>query len=303
MLSILLYHGVAPRTDSGIFNYRKKFVTPESFDKHISYLKKHYTLLDLDKAARALQNGEELPPYPLVITFDDGYKNTLEFAAPILQKHNAPATIFVVTNYIDKKIPLWVDRLEYVIGHGKDYANKTYAEKIAVDDKIRNELKTMTTHKREERLQQLEQENKISLTSSEETLYAPISWKEMVVASEDGINFGAHTENHPILTKLPIEEARTEIGASLRALERHVKKSSKVFAYPNGQPSDYNEDIKRSVKELGFIGALTTVPGTSTIDTDMYELKRYTMDGTNSMISFTMRLTGTLDWFRKLLKI
>jgi len=301
-LTILLYHGVAPKVEDGIYNYRKKFILPQQFDAQIRYLKKNYSVIELDKAVDALKNKTPLPPYPLVITFDDGYKNNLTYAAPILEKHGVPATIFVVTNFIDKKIPLWVDKLEYVVGHGKNFVGKTYEEKTHIDDVLRNEYKNIPSIEREERLNTLEEENGVSLLHAQTDLYTPCTWEDIATYKGKRISFGAHTENHPILTQLPLDEARTEIQNSLSVLKQHIPHVSSVFAYPNGQPTDFNEDIKKVAREAGFVAALSTISGANTYDTDMYALKRYTMDGTDSPISFTMKLTGTLDRFRKLFK-
>lgn len=303
VLTILLYHGVAPEVKDGIYNYRKKFIPPHQFEKQIQYLKDHYTILKLDDAVTALKNNTPLPPFPLVITFDDGYKNNLEYASPILQKYNVPATIFVVTDFIENKTPLWVDRLEYVVGHGKTFADKTYQEKTKIDDTLRNSFKHIPTQEREECLQQLEKENVVSLaTSSDFELYAPCTFEEMAFHNTKGISFGAHTVHHPILTQLPFEEAKAEISDSVAMLKNKNLLSSCIFAYPNGQSSDFNEDIKLAVKDSGCKGAVSTLSGTNTASTDLYALKRYTMDGTDSMLSFIVTLTGTFEWFRKLFK-
>src|SRR5262245_50244551 len=77
-LTILLYHGVTPSA-GGLFNYRRKFISPEMFERQIAYLTREYTILPLDQAVSALYSGT-LGKNTLVITFDDGYRNVYEHA-------------------------------------------------------------------------------------------------------------------------------------------------------------------------------------------------------------------------------
>lgn len=86
---IMQYHHVSEKTPSSTS------VTPERFAEHLSYISEHYTVLSLEKVITALQKGETLPENSLAITFDDGYRNILENAHPLLTQHGFPYTIFV----------------------------------------------------------------------------------------------------------------------------------------------------------------------------------------------------------------
>lgn len=304
-LTILLYHGVAPRIDSGIFNYRKKFLSPKGFEKHVAYLKKKYSVIDIDTAVKALISKTPLPPYPLAITFDDGYKNALEFVLPILKTHDARATIFLVTNFIDAKIPLWVDRLEYVIGNGKRFSSLNTDEKKHLDAKTREHMKTLPNDERETALLQMESENNIALSNFEDessALYAPLSWEDIKSMQGGPMSFGAHTQSHPILAKVSDEVACREVSGSLKTLRNHVKQPSEIFAYPNGRLADFTSSTETLVREAECVGALTTIPGLNTAKCNFFALKRFSMDDTESVISFTLRITGVHAYLQSILK-
>ena len=85
-------------------------VNPEYFEKQINHLVKHYKVLPLNEIFSSDKNS-------VVITFDDGYKNNLEYAYPILKKYNLAATVFVTYKFIDENIFAWWDRLEYSRKH------------------------------------------------------------------------------------------------------------------------------------------------------------------------------------------
>lgn len=298
-LAILLYHGVSPKINCGIFNYRGKFIRPKNFSRQIKYLKKKYNVLELDNAIELLISGS-LPPYSLVITFDDGYKNFYDYAYPILKQNQIPATVFLPTDFVDKKIPLWVDRLEYAIGARKD----PIQAHIKMDSNLRQKLKSLPENEKNEKLKKIEDMNieKLNNFSSEKSVYAPLEWNQILEMQNNKINFGAHTKSHPILTKISAEEAKKEISESALILKEKTGKISEIFSYPNGQSEDFNENIKTTAKESGFKGALTTIGGFNNKNTSLFELKRITMDRTDNFAYFLACVSGTKFFIKKLFK-
>jgi len=92
-----------------------------------------------------------------------------------------------------------------------------------------------------------------------------------------GMEIGAHTENHPILARLPLENARREIVAGRDELARIIQSPVDVMAYPNGQPTrDYGAEHVEVVRQAGFRGAVTTAPGAAQSGDDLFQLPRFT---------------------------
>lgn len=97
-IPILMYHSISSQASSG---FRPCIVTPETFDKHLSYLEQqHYTSLTVTQLVQALVTGSDLPARPIVITFDDGYADFYTAALPALQRHGFSATLYVATAFI-----------------------------------------------------------------------------------------------------------------------------------------------------------------------------------------------------------
>ncbi len=92
-----------------------------------------------------------------------------------------------------------------------------------------------------------------------------------------GMDIGAHTVTHPILTRLAESEARREIVASRDHLQGILGESVALFAYPNGKPGqDYGSEHVRMVEEAGFCGAVSTARGVADPSIDVYQLPRFT---------------------------
>jgi peptidoglycan/xylan/chitin deacetylase (PgdA/CDA1 family) len=101
-----------------------------------------------------------------------------------------------------------------------------------------------------------------------------LSWDEVHALRGLGFSIGAHTETHPILSRLDPEHARREIHGSKRAIERALGRPVTTFAYPNGGVDDYTEATVRLVSEAGFSCAVTTRRGLNTRATPPLELRR-----------------------------
>jgi peptidoglycan/xylan/chitin deacetylase (PgdA/CDA1 family) len=76
-------------------------VRPKRFDEQMAYLRRSgYNCIDLDTLYHHMTQRASLPARPLVITFDDGYRDNVEKALPILKKYDMRATIFLTTDHI-----------------------------------------------------------------------------------------------------------------------------------------------------------------------------------------------------------
>jgi len=104
---ILTYHRFS-ECDGGLAT------SARAFRKQLDYLTGHYSIIPLAKILELLTNGLDLPPSPVAITIDDGHRDAYEIAFPILARYHAPATMFVVTDFIDRKSWLWTDKLPFL---------------------------------------------------------------------------------------------------------------------------------------------------------------------------------------------
>lgn len=120
-----------------------------------------------------------------------------------------------------------------------------------------------------------------------------LSWEEAREMAKNKVEFGAHTVSHPRLAQIPLNEAKREIEQSRDNLRQFAPKA---FCYPYG---DFNEEVKRMVKDAGFSCAFTVEPGMVKPDTDRFALPRIGMNGIDTLFDFRKKLWGAfvlLHW-------
>ncbi len=297
---ILLYHGVTKERQDGIFNYRGKFIDTDAFAQHVTWLQERYEIVPLANLV-ATRSGSRSTRAQIAITFDDGYRNNYTNAFPVLRDAGAPATFFITTDFVDRLMPLPVDRIESCIDRASvktlrigatTYNISSREQKVSTDMELRRRMKRLDRDSANSLLEELESSCASRLQDSlAESPYAPMNWDEIEEMESAGMTFAAHTCTHPILSMLTKEEAREEIRTSQEMLARHVRPLP-IFAYPNGGTSDYNDDTVAELKDAGFTAALTTRPAfVSTTDTP-FELPRLTMDGANDISRTRLILSG-----------
>lgn len=275
---ILIYHRVLPVPDP-LFPYE---VTALDFDRQMGALAAIFQVLPLPEAVERLRN-RSLPVRAACVTFDDGYRDNLEVALPILKRHGVPATVFVATDFLDGG-RMWNDTVIEAVRRAKG----------AELDLGRLELGhwPVTTIKDRRiaiaallpRLKYREFEMRTRLADEIANIAGAELPSDLMLASQqvcelhrEGIEIGAHTRSHPILAIMDNEQAREQIVTNKRCLEELLGAPVCLFAYPNGKPGqDYRREHVRMVREAGFMAAVSTATGVATVGADIHQLPRFT---------------------------
>lgn len=252
----------------------------ETFRWQMQLLADCFNVLPLHEALDLLAT-ERLPARAVCITFDDGYRSTYDFALPILKEFNLPATVFVTTGYVDSG-NMWNDRILEAVrripGDSLDlrdlemgvYSIRSVEERKRAIKELTEDAKYLPPAERHDLTVKLEElaggvfKHELMLT------------REMICAlAQQGIEIGAHTISHPILTSLDNLSARYEINVGKQQLESIIGKSVNLFAYPNGKAGvDFDDRHVAMAKETGFDAAFTTAFGVATKEHDMFQIPR-----------------------------
>lgn len=249
-------------------DYHQLCVSPANFRQQMQYLKEHYLIARFD------EDWEMLDSDAVVITFDDGYCDNLEFAVPILDELQVPATIFVSTGTMDQLKEMWWDELEALLLVGEHlptsfrleddefgyiWDTSTWELRLNCYMSIHHLMKNFTgPDKREEWMNQLWHWRGMRRTARKENLTVSEDECRRLVQSQM-ISVGAHTVNHPSLAVLSREEQDREIRCSIDRLSNILGERVTLFSYPFGSyRANYNEDSIEICKECGIIKAAST---------------------------------------------
>jgi peptidoglycan/xylan/chitin deacetylase (PgdA/CDA1 family) len=277
-LSILIFHRIVAERDPLL----PEEPTAAEFERLILHLKRRFTILPLRVAVDRLREGT-LPASALAITFDDGYADNANIAAPLLRKHGVPATVFVVTGLLDGGV-MWNDRVLHAfrsssrkeidldsLGLGR-HGLTSFAERRAASIGVLRKLKYRPVDERERAAHQI-----VTLAEASSVPSLMMTSEEVRSLHRFDIDVGAHTVTHPILAGIDDHRAWHEIAESKRTLEALLSRPIALFAYPNGLPGkDYRPEHVRMAKEAGFRAAVSTAWGAARRDGDPMQMPRYT---------------------------
>lgn len=255
-VAVLGYHGLrADDLPPGAMAFENLHVRASTFDAHCRVIRECCNPISLDDWREAVAGRLPLPPRPVLMTFDDGYRSVFRIGAPILAAHGLSAVVFVCTDPIATRRLLWFDDVAARDGEAEverwkscDYDRwlAGCADTTPVADDDPRALMTID---------------------------------EVVALDRSGrIEVGGHTARHAILAHASRERQCEEIAQSLDAICRWTGKPVRAFAYPNGRPGvDYNDTTVNILRERGIDAAFTMRPAFVGPDEPALERSRFLM--------------------------
>lgn len=281
-LTVLCYHRILPKELKSSSTLPDLVVTPETFDAHCKFLAAHFEVQTLCKACDLLQNGYSGKRPLAVITFDDGYRDNIRYASPILKTHGLQATFFIISGLAGKTECPWYDRLNHAVStlitHGKleECLNGSSLHYLfegngsPTPKEIVQAAKKMSPEERFLVVSQLAAQ--IGANGMDSELNWIMSLTELKILQEEGHEIGSHTVSHEILPLLDDIGINAEVSESKEFLECGLNSQVRSFCYPNG---DYNSATLEAVKAAKYSYACTTHKGNNASMRSPYELRRW----------------------------
>lgn len=264
--AILMFHRVRHR-DSAVFAPNSGLeITPEFLDTCLSIARDcGLEIVTMDEARRRLvaQDNRRFA----VLTFDDGYRDILTDALPVLERHDAPFTVYVTTGFVDRIAPLWWVDLETAIARlpeirlkRTNFDCRTVKQKYHVFNELYWDLRSGS----EERLRAVVHDlaTLAEVDSQAIAQQLCLDWTEISHLARNPLcTIGVHTVTHPILAKHPAELVRQELVESRRLIEGQIGRRAGHLAYPIGDRTSTGAREIAIAGELGFDTAVTTRKG------------------------------------------
>jgi peptidoglycan/xylan/chitin deacetylase (PgdA/CDA1 family) len=272
----------------------------QTFSKHLEYLTGNYRIVPLSVILEHLSKGETLPPALAAITIDDGYRDAYEVAYPLLRRYGVPATLYAVTEFVDRRVWLWTDKSRFLTEQasaqelvttidGEYFSIKLFDEtsRSRAAEQINEALKRLDNDARDEAIKMIARELGVAIPEAPPDEFAAITWQQAREMDQKGVEIGSHTLTHPILTNIGNERLRHELSESRARLEAVLKRRVEHFCYPNG---DFDERVQREVARAGYGSAVTVINGLNEVRGDLLRLRRINTE--SDMAHFAQSTSG-----------
>lgn len=263
---ILMYHSVA-RAGAQRWVDPRNCVSADLFEAQMAFLARRRNVVSMNELVDALEGGRTPPAGTVVLTFDDGYRDTFDTAAPILARYGLPATLYLATGYVDRGETQWIDRLYAIFTrrtrHGLALPGlesrccdlRVESEASRAYRSVADRLLVATWDDREALLAAVRSQLKPSGAPPRLTL----TWDEVekLLSFHPRFEVGVHTRGHVDLVTNGGDTARQEIHACVADVERELRREVAHFSFPYGRT---NDELCRVVSEAGLRSAVATEP-------------------------------------------
>jgi peptidoglycan/xylan/chitin deacetylase (PgdA/CDA1 family) len=257
-------------------------VTPSAFEAQIQSMASTACFITLQQYLDHMREGRPLSKTSIIVTFDDGYKDNLTIASPILRKYGVPATFFISTGYMGREEMKWEDQLSCMIRRTEASAisvslpsgNASFdisndKNKFKVINALVFALGHLSQAERSSILGELREQSHLNCADQAGVM---MTWDDVQqIANTPGYSVGSHTVTHQHLTRIPLSEALFEVTRSKEQLEGEIKQPVTTLSYPYG---DFNSEIIAALKNAGYTCGATIEYGSNTLHSDPFRLKR-----------------------------
>lgn len=277
-LRILMYHRLRNRA---------------ALEWQCAHLRRCYSPVSLSAVSAWLDSSRPLPPNAVAVTVDDGYEDVFETGFPVFREHGIPFTVFLVTGFLDRNLWLWGDRVEYAVnlsglarasvelpnGERLAFALASREDRAKAAFHLKEVMKRMDNRDRLRLLESLPRTLDVVVPAEPPPGYQPMRWDQVRAMSAAGVEFGAHSESHPILSRLPDDaELRREVAGSKARIEQELRSPVSHFCYPNGRSGDFDQRVLEAVAAAGFRTAVTAESGLNHAGAVRFQLCRIGVD-------------------------
>lgn len=284
-IAIFLFHGVTLPVECAVRNYTRKHIERDYFATVLRGLKRAGTPVSMNDILNHRELGIPLPPRPFAVTFDDGFRNNLSVAAPVLVDEHVPATFYISTDFVERNRMSWIDRIEFAVEQCIDaelqlpWGRRRFRgdeERRAFLSEIRHIVKNDLRIDGEKLATDVQVQLGVAITySSSHPLDQKLGWNDVrTLAAEPLFIVGGHGHSHVILDSLTDQDLECELDTGMRLLQEKAAIHGPHYSYPEGMPNCYSARVIDALKRRGVRCCPSAVDGVNDSTADLFHLKR-----------------------------
>jgi peptidoglycan/xylan/chitin deacetylase (PgdA/CDA1 family) len=235
--------------------------------RQLRSLQRLANVVPLEPALDALAAGRPLPPRAVALSWDDGYRDSLELVAPLLERFQMPATFFLVPGLLSGEVRAWWELLAWAWARSPRSSVRWDGQDLPVAGPAGRrslhwlglQLQAHSRAARDQRIAELLERLGPAGEPDDRRLF--LDWSDAKKLVGKGFAIGSHSMYHAILRNEPIGEQQHDLSTSRARLEQELGVPVRLFAYPSGQANDYGPETVRAVARAGYTHAFTTRAG------------------------------------------
>ena len=275
-VNIVTYHSIG--TPPNVLHGGASRHSTAEFERQVDYLADNYSIISLRALVESLER-EEPPQRAIVLTFDDGYSDTLRRAMPILFRRRIPMTVFLSTAAIGNRDLLWPHKLSWLLAAGQEPRIEQSFQAAGIGGRRPGESMGQFARRcfRNDIPDILESNMRALGTSGASVADEMRPYAEPEeIARADGefVEFCNHTHTHPVLSALTREQQHREIATAREIILSLTGRTPLALAYPFGLKRHYNDDSKCIAQETWHRATLDMRRRMNEGVVDPYELSR-----------------------------
>ena len=234
--------------------------------------KRKFNFVSVEDIAESIRNNEPLPERSVAFSLDDGYWDQVEATGIVFAHFDCPATYFVTTGFINGDLWFWDAKIHYLVESASEsqlndlmalfpHLNFSGVARSDVAPMIVFDLTSLSIVDIENTIANLSSRLVVDIPEKVPDKYRGTTWQRLKDMERMGLKVGPHTYSHPLLSRENDEKSRAEILRSKEELALHISNPINVFCYPVGRMQDFGARDMEIVKDLGFAGAVSAIPG------------------------------------------
>jgi peptidoglycan/xylan/chitin deacetylase (PgdA/CDA1 family) len=296
-LLVLAYHRIGDGSTSP-FERGLWSGTADALDEQLRLLTRSFELVAPADVEGALSGDGRR----VLLTFDDGYRDSYEQAFPVLRAHSAPAVFFVATGFLDRPRVPWWDELAWMVRRSErdGLPGGLVDGPIRFDDRDRRSaigalvarykrLPASETTPFLDRVAAATGSGRCPPSEAKETW---MTWDMAREMRDAGMGFGGHTQNHPVLARLSREEQERELDRCAARLREELQIDMRWFSYPVGMPDSFDTATRQLLAQRGVRLAFSCYGGRPPREGwDRFDIPRTTVGWETRRELFAARVT------------
>lgn len=301
---IVTYHGVDAQHHP-VVNFDRLQISPELFARQVESLARTYRVVSLADAIQGFLSGQGWPERGLAITFDDGYRNNLEVAAPILQRLGLPATFFVTAGFVDGRARAWWYDL-------RESVAATRSTELLLPGEPARDLRTLAARRaacralewawsvlpEEDRATRMAGLQEVTQTTNQPLRYPFMSRDEVSRLAGLGFQVEPHGDTHCSMLAEGTTRVQEEVEKSAAFIGEVTGRPARCLAWPYGHQPATHALAESALQRAGLTAAVSVATGFNDGQADRVALRRWDMHGGYSVAAMQARLSGFTSWIK-----